>query len=338
MSLSTIGNHSLSSLLLYGSYGLYNVMKFRPTMFGSNDDSNLPTGYDLTYPPFMAGTSFTLAIASTPIRIIHSVTTMALCLPHILFSSKKDVDDDNMIVTTYYHFGACAAYITSQLYFNFSSSKKETITTKTKEEEEEEEKTGTNDGNATIPTSSSSTGIPFGARMISGLLGISQIGVSILFTSNYWNGNPKLYEPFLIETLSTTDKVPLDVLTPEFLKGVYYAGIHSVVGIGWSLGLNLTKSVVVDNNQQDCYDTLKCFVTNLSTQVVLHSICYLTGGGGHNDLHQYMFVHGPMSVPVLAMSFGGMYLCQRPTTRNDSKNDDDGNNDITTTTSLKKSN
>ena len=107
------------------------------------------------------------------------------------------------------------------------------------------------------------------------------------------------------------DQVPLSRLTPDFLRGVYLAGTYSVLAIGWSIATCLSQAVILTNSKQDCYKALCCPTMNISTQVILHSICYMTGGGGP-DLHQYMFVHGPMSAPVLLLALAGTYLC-RPT-------------------------
>eukprot|EP00567_Pseudictyota_dubia_P005263 CAMPEP_0197463118 /NCGR_PEP_ID=MMETSP1175-20131217/60965_1 /TAXON_ID=1003142 /ORGANISM="Triceratium dubium, Strain CCMP147" /LENGTH=278 /DNA_ID=CAMNT_0042998797 /DNA_START=44 /DNA_END=880 /DNA_ORIENTATION=- len=229
-------------------------------------------GFSLTYFPFAAGTSLTLAAAPPRIRAGQAVATMIVCIPHLMSELGAQI-----------HFGGTLLYLVgSKHVYNWWG------------EPNHDDK----DFESSMPKET----MPFGARLLSGLLALSQTGISILFTSNYLLGDVRKYEAFLTETLTATDKVPSSTLTPVFLRGAYLAGSYVVLGTGWSIAGNLTKAVV-QNSAPDCQECLQCFAMNLSTQVALHTIGYLTHFGG-DALGDYMYVHGPMSAPVLAMILG----------------------------------
>ena len=240
-------------------------------------------GWSLTYFPFAAGTSLAMATAPPRIRVGQAVVTMIVCTPHLMTELGAQV-----------HFGGSLLYLVgSKFGWDWWG-----------------ETDGSSD--AKSPKSKDSDKIPLTARLLSGLLALSQVGVSVLFTSNYLLGDKAKYEAFLRDTLTTTDKVPSATLAEPFLRGVYLAGTYAVLGTGWSIATNLGRSVV-QNSASDCEECLKAFAINLGVQVALHSIGYLANFGG-DDLGDYMFVHGPMSAPVLAMVVGAWCLVQgRPT-------------------------
>ena len=229
-------------------------------------------GFSLTYFPFAAGTSLTLATAPPRIRAGQALATMIMCTPHLMTEPGAQI-----------HFGGSLLYlIGSKFGCNWwGEAAAESVAASQSKESDK---------------------IPITARLLSGLLALSQIGVSVLFTSNYLVGDKSKYEAFLTDTLSTTDKVSASTLTESFLRSVYLAGSYVVLGTGWSIAGNLMKSVV-QNSSPECEESLKAFAINLGTQVILHSIGYLAGFGG-DALGDYMFVHGPMSAPVLAMVVG----------------------------------
>ena len=258
--------------ILHLCYATWNGSTFLAQSISSTTAMN---GFELAYRPFAAGTSLTLAVSSSRIRMGHALATMAVCAPH-LFSE----------LGAQLHFGSSLIYLVGHHFSWFGESS---------EEEVSEE---------------ANTPIRLAGRLLSGLLGISQLGVSILFTSNYIGNNPATYEAFLIDTLTSTDHVPMSTLTKDFLRGTYLAGTYAVLGIGWSLSANLLWEVLFQNSAVGCRNVLTSFAVNLTTQVALHSIAYLLNSRGE-ALGDYMFVHGPMSAPVLAMILGARYLVQR---------------------------
>lgn len=256
--------------ILHLCYATWNGARF---LVGSSN--RRIDGFELAYLPFSAGTSLTLALSSLPwIRVGHAFATIAVCAPHIWTELGAQI-----------HGGSSLLYLVGHYYCKWRNEHRR--------------------GVPSNETNQRQT-IPLAGRLLSGLLGLSQLGVSIYFTSNYIGNNPTVYEPFLVEMLTTTDHVPTTTLTQEFLRGTYLAGTYAVLGIGWSVSTCLVWEVM-KNSAQGCKSALTSFTINLSTQVVLHSIGYLLGIGGE-ALGDYMYVHGPMSASVFAMIFGAHYL------------------------------
>ena len=279
--------------VVYSSYGVWNAVQFW--------NCNMLDGYALTYHPFAAGTNLTLSISPPSVRIGQALVTMMLCVPQLAFFS----DDDGTSTReprAIEHFSRSLVTL-GLLAWNYHTEKK------TAKKIDDDKFIGDKDDenkNKTPP-------IPLVGRLLSGLLGLSQIGISIYFARHYVAGNPKHYEPFIINILTTTDHVPASTLTKDFLRGVYLAGTYAVSGIGWTLSTLLLKAVCV-NSATECLDILHCLAINVSSQVIQHSIGYIAGSGGE-ALGDYMYVHGPMSAPALGMIFAAIYLVQPKTTK-----------------------
>ena len=212
--------------LLHGSYAVWNAIQCVPLL----TSTELPDGYSLTYFPFAVGTHLSLALAAPPsFRRLHSMVSLVVYTPLL--------KPGNDAMGAKYHAAATIAYLMGRhLEDNQTQTPKQTQQFAT--------------------TEPKPTPIPLAGRVLAGVLGVSQLGISCYFTLHYFLGNPSSYEPFIRHLLVTQDKIPLVRLTSEFLRGVYLAGTYTVTPIGWCHATLLTQAVV-QNSRRDCYTILK---------------------------------------------------------------------------------